>query len=320
MNTKRNLVRVSWMALGLCSACAPEPERDASIVRDLRILGIAAEVPGQIVPLGPADEAHPLYTFAAAPTAREMRALVVDPRAPTAPVRFSAWACLAAHQPCDLDDPGTRLLVRDAVALPEDVRFDAGFSAADLNDWLAEDRFRGFDHLSVRIELSVTGFEGAQARAQTVVTFFGGEFERNPARGIVETRLPLKNPKDVFVVQADVVPQTAIDLLEDRTWSLWPGESLAMGLLGNYVSVNVTYTLPTGEQRYPRRNVDSYASVVSLYTVTGRVDRPAFIATEPDGFRYRAPDDPAGLPDVLYIVVHDDVAGCAWSRWTMVPP
>ena len=298
--------------------CAPKPERDASIVRDLRVLALAADLPGQLVPQGPPDEAHPLYTFAAAPAGREMRALVVDPRAPLAPVRFSAWACLAAHQPCDLEDSRTRVLVRDAVGTPEILTFDADFSAADLNTWVAEDPYRGYDRLSVRIELFVEGFEGAQARAQTVVTFRAPEFLRNADRGIWEPRQAFENPKEVFVVPAEVSPRTAINLLEDRTWDLPPGGTLFMALLGDYVFVDVAYTLPTGEQRYPRRSIRSHAEVVSLYTVSGRVSPPVFVATEPDGFGYVAPPRARfSVPDVLYIVVHDDSGGCAWARWTM---
>jgi hypothetical protein len=71
-------------------------------------------------------------------------------------------------------------------------------------------------------------------------------------------------------------------------------------LLGNYVFADVSYTLPTGDQKYPRRHLESYAEVVSLYTVRGRVDPPAFVATEPDGFRYAPPADAAGLADTLY--------------------
>ncbi len=298
--------------------CAEDPELDASVIKDLRVLGLAVERPGEVVATGPADETHPLYVFAADPPPTTLTALVVDPRAPLGPLRVSARMCLAENDTCDPDAPNTVTLATDAPAVPEIVALPVQLRAAHLNAWVAEDYWRGYDRIFVRVELTVVGLNGDRAQAQTVVTFYGPTFVRRADRGAVDERLPLTNPEDLRVLDRGATIAEAINVLVDRTFAVVPGQMLLMQLLGNYVFADVSYTLPTGDQKYPRRHLDSYAEIVSLYTVHGRVTPPAFVATEPDGFRYTAPERAGDLPDALYIVVHDALGGCAWARWTIV--
>ncbi len=314
--------RFTLTALFALAGCAPDPELDASVVKDLRILGLAVERPGEVVATGPADARHPLYVFAEDPPPTTLTALVVDPRAPTGPLRVSARMCLAEHDTCDPDAANTVVLATDVPAAPEVVVLPVQLRAAHLNAWLAEEYWHGYDRLFVRAEITVAGLNGARVEAQTVVTFYGPEFVRRADRGVVDERLPLANPTDLRVLQRGATIAEAINVLVDRTFVVPPGEMLLMQLLGNYVFADVSYTLPTGDQKYPRRHLESYAEVVSLYTVRGRVDPPAFVATEPDGFRYTAPerarDQAENLPDTLYIVVHDALGGCAWGRWRIL--
>ncbi len=313
-----------WLALGVglllgvMCGCAPDPELDASVIKDLRVLGLAVERPGEVVAVGPPDDTHPLYVFADDPPPTTLTALVVDPRAPAGPLRVSARMCLAEHETCDPGAANTVSLAEDAPAVPEIIALPVQLRAAHLNAWLAEEYWHGYDRLFVRVELTVAGLNGERVHAQTVVTYYGPTFVRRADRGAVDERLPLTNPTDLRVLQRGATVAEAINVLADRSFALAPGQMLLMQLLGNYVFADVSYTLPTGDQKYPRRHLESYAEIVSLYTVHGRVDPPAFVATEPDGFRYTAPERAEGLPDTLYIVVHDALGGCAWARWTMV--
>lgn len=300
------------------AACAPEPERDPGVVKDLRILGLRADLPERPLPVGAADADHPLYTFAAAPTPIAIEALVVDPRAPTAPLTFHGQACLAEHTRCDPDAPGTLALTADGPAPPEVLRltFDPGL--ARLNDWVAEDPWKGFDRLSVRIEVFVHGLDGDEARADMVVAFYPPTVASRYDADEQSPRDAAYNPAQLLVAR---LPR------EDAFFNILAGGALVVPP-GEVASFAAAESTETGRLQ-PRLNTDPDepdesvlvigSAALYLYTLRGRVSPQVIAGQIGETFDYLAPAAPADYPDTLWAVVRTIDGGCSWGRWTITP-
>jgi hypothetical protein len=299
-------------------ACAPDPESDPSVVRDLRVLALATERPGTPLPLGPPDEARPLYTFAEAPPPAEMRALVVDPRAPTAPVRYWVAACPAIFGPCEAGARTTRPVVVGGEAAPEIVSFTFAPTVEDLNAWLAADPWAGFDRLAVRIELEVEGFDGLHARTFAVMSYYGHEIELDARTGRRERREPEPAPRGLDVQGG--VDGRDVDLLAGGVLEVEPGGRLGWTVRRDEVFAHVDYLLPDAPGTPVRRVFDSTALVVGLYAVRGRVLTAQTLALRGAWLDYRAPERATAFPDALYVVASDGLGGVAFARWQVVCP
>jgi len=309
------------VALALGMGCAPEPEFDASVVRDLRILAVATAQSGTPLPLGPPDAARPLYTFAAAPPPAEIRALVVDPTAPGAPVRLFVAACPAIFGPCEADAETTLPIVVGTLARPENVTFTFAPSVDDLNLWLAADPWAGFDRLSMRLEVEVEGAGGARARAYAVLDYYGDEIELDRETGWREARTAELSPTSLAAAADGAAGEDGaspiIDLLSGGRLSVTPGARLRFTIADDSVYARIRYLLPEGPGAAIERVVDSEADFVRLYAVGGRVEFAETLAFAGAWLDYRAPSAVADFPDALYVVVADGRGGVAFARWTV---
>lgn len=323
MNARRvaRTTALSAAVLGPC-ACAPPPERDARVVRDLRILGIAVDRPISILATGPADDTHPLYTFAEEPLPGEVRVLVVDPRAPGDVRRVSARACLAAEEACRETAANTLVLATDTPVSGEDVVLPMSVTRAQLNAWLAEDPLHGYDRLYVRVEVEIRASSGEIVYGETVRRYSAPTFSRWPDGRRVDFREPLDNPVSLAVVPSRPEGAPALDALRDTTVAVGGERRVRYAFLDNSIFTDVTYTLPLGDEDHARRLLSSHATLLSVYsTVDGGLDvEPAAVEAVPGAsfsVRLAEPFAAGGTPR-LYLVASDSLGGCAWARWTFV--
>lgn len=327
--SRRAACRCRLPTLGLAAAlasgpaCAPEPELDASVVRDLRVLAVATAQSGTPLPLGPPDGARPLYTFAAAPPPAEVRVLVVDPTAPGAPVRLFVAACPAIFGPCEAGAETTIPVVVGAPARPEVVTFTFAPSADDLNRWLAADPWAGFDRLSVRLDVEVEGARRARARAFAVLAYYGDEIVLDQETGWREARTAETSPTSLAASAEGAAAADGgessplVDLLAGGRLSLAPGERLRLTIADDSVYARIRYLLPEAPGAAIERVVDSEADFVRLHAVGGRIGAAETLALTGAWLDYRAPAAVADFPDSLYVVVADGGGGVAFARWTI---
>jgi hypothetical protein len=343
-------------ALVLGSSC--NDFESPEVVRDLRILTIAADTPELILPAVPTIEPDDLegtsseelerivreeglYRFLGPPPPIRLRALVVDPRDPTRPVRFRAEACFASGfvgcgpSSATADDDGegsseresaSRVVVvqEEVEALPGAVELVFAPSLEDLEAWKLEDAFKGFSSLYVQVDLTVVAADGTSDRAAKIVTYtppliVAAEGQeppppRNPNRNPVltavqfddEARTEAEGPPSNLVAGRKVKLEPLFDA--DATLETYPVQNFP-----TEDTINAGYTVLTEKLSFDFFTVKGKLSPAGTTTLTPAGD------VEDYSSDYTPPKAAASLTDTVWIVVRDDRGGISWTTWQVTP-
>ena len=356
MKAPRFALPVALAASTLGSSC--NDFESPEVVLDLRILTISADTPELILPAVPTIEPDDLegtsaeeleriileeglYRFLGPPPPIRLRALVVDPRDPTRPVRYRAQACFASgFVGCGptsgtADDEGEGSSERETAARvvvvqeereapPGEVEVVFAPSLEDLEAWKLEDPFKGFSSLYVQVDLTVVAADGTSDRAAKIVTYtppliVAAEGQeppppRNPNQNPVltavqfdeEARTEAQGPPSNLVGGRSVKLEPLFD--EDRALESYPVQNFPTD-----DTINAGYTVLTEKLSF------------DFFTVKGKVSPGGTTTRTPAGdvedysSDYTPPKAATAPTDTVWVIVRDDRGGASWTTWQVTP-
>ncbi|MCA9666809.1 MAG: hypothetical protein KC503_14515 [Myxococcales bacterium] len=280
-------------ALLVAGACTPDFE-DPWLVKDLRILAIAADPPEVLVPIGPLPAQAPKVN---------VRTLVVDPRkAADATVRWWVRACSADEDNCD-DAAYAEDIVAPKTTRLDAIQFEVVASLELITKSLENDIFRGFGGVPVLVELHIDDPDGPEVIGLKRLVY-----------GVIDPPQKVGNKNPVLdVIKADDAPIAA--KVEAKA-----GDKVVF--LPEPVDTSkekyVVRTFTGGE-----RTLDEYLSY--FFFVTSGALSHERTGGKPNQFvenkkveditsEWTAPEEPGS--GTLWVVVRDDRGG---ATWTAVP-
>lgn len=322
------------LALGL-SSCTPDFE-DPWLVKDLRILGINATPPEQILRLDSGDVTTiPAEELLAAALEQllpvDLELLVADPRDPEREVQWEVWACTPEEGFCD----GAALEKRlgSGRTPPSEIRFTLLPDAELLLASLEADPFRGFGGLPVIVEFRVID---DVATAEGGETFTVAGFKRVvytfplPYSPVPAAKTPNSNPAIEQIKGNDQTIDLSVSLEVTRGSELVLEPVPTEDSKETYIVVTAenAFQVPEGEPQLGEEELQEFLGY-SFFTTVGELShgttggRPLpFLENDKiDDITstWTVPDE-AGEA-TLWVVLRDDRGGASWQsiRVTIIP-
>lgn len=322
------------LALGLWG-CTPDFE-DPWLVKDLRILGINATPPEQILRLESGDvTTAPREEVLAAALEQlvpvDLQLLAVDPRDPDREVAWEVWACTPEEGFCD----GAALEKRLASGrtLPGEIRHSLLPDPELLLASLEADPFRGFGGLPVIVEFRVVD-DGSTAEGGETFTVAG--FKRVvytfplPYSPVPEAKSPNNNPAIEQIKANDQSVDLSAPLEVTRGSEIVLEPVPTEGSKETYIVVTAEnpFNVAGGESQFGEEQLEEFLGY-SFFTTVGKLSHGTtggkplpFVENEKiDDITstWTVPDEPGEA--TLWVVIRDDRGGAGWEsiRVTIVP-